>query len=53
MIQVELNEYGGYYARIPGFPTIFTGGLTRQEALRNAREAIELMIEEYQDRGLS
>jgi len=50
-IDVVPNEYGGYYARIPDFPTIFTGGQTPEEAMKNALEAVELMIEEYQDRG--
>ncbi len=50
-IDVVPNEHGGYYARVPDFPTIFTGGRTPEEAIRNAQEAIELMIEEYQDRG--
>lgn len=47
------NEHGGYYARIPDFPTIFTGGKTPEEATRNAVKAIELMIEEYQGRDLA
>jgi len=51
-IDLVPNEHGGYYARIPDFPTIFTGGPTPDEAMRNALEAIELMIEEHQDRGL-
>lgn len=50
-IDVVPNEFGGYYARIPDFPTLFTGGETPDEAIRNASEAITLMIEEYQDRG--
>ncbi|HEX7185699.1 MAG TPA: type II toxin-antitoxin system HicB family antitoxin [Thermoanaerobaculia bacterium] len=52
-IDLVPNEHGGYYARTPDFPTIFTGGETPKEAMRNAVEAIELMIEEYQDRGLA
>ena len=51
-IDLVPNEHGGYYARVPDFPTIFTGGPTPAEAMRNALEAVELMIEEYQDRGL-
>jgi len=51
-IDVVPNEHGGYYARIPDFSTIFTGGQTPDEAMRNALEAIGLMIEEYRDRGL-
>jgi len=51
-IDLVPNEHGGYYARVPDFPTIFTGGGTPEEAMRNALEAIELMMEEHQDRGL-
>jgi predicted RNase H-like HicB family nuclease len=51
-IDVVPNEHGGFYARIPDFPTIFTGGITPDEAMRNALEAIGLMIEEYRDRGM-
>ncbi len=51
-IDVVPNEHGGYYARIPDFSTIFTGGQTPDEAMRNALEAIGLMVEEYQDRGM-
>lgn len=50
-IDIVPNEHGGYYARIPDFPTIFTGGQTPEEAMRNALEAIALMIEEYEERG--
>ena len=50
-IDVVPNEHGGYYARIPDFPTIFTGGVTPEEAVANAQEAIALMIDEYRDRG--
>jgi antitoxin HicB len=51
-IDVVPNEHGGYYARVPDFPAIFTGGSTPDEAMKNALEAIELMIEEQRDRGL-
>jgi antitoxin HicB len=50
-IDVVPNEHGGYYARIPDFPTIFTGGETPEEAVANAQDAIVLMIEECRDRG--
>ena len=52
-IDIVPNEHGGFYARIPDFPTIFTGGETPDEAMHNALEAIELMIEEIEDRGQS
>jgi antitoxin HicB len=51
-IDVVPNEHGGFYARVPDFPTIFTGGMTPDETIKNALEAIGLMIEEYQDRGI-
>jgi antitoxin HicB len=51
-VDIVPNEHGGYYARIPDFPTIFTGGRTPDEAMRNALEAIELMIEEHKERAL-
>ncbi len=50
-IDIVPNEHGGYYARIPDFPTIFTGGTTPEEALYNAFEAIELMTDEHRQRG--
>jgi antitoxin HicB len=50
-IDVVPNEHGGYYTRVPDFPTIFTGGRTPDEAMKNALEAIELMLEEQRDRG--
>jgi len=40
-IIIEPNEEGGFYARIPDIPSIFTGGLTEIEALKNAKEAIK------------
>ena len=51
-IGVVPNEHGGYHARVPDFPGIFTGGSTPEEAMRNAQDAIELMVEELHERGL-
>ena len=50
-ISISPDPYGGFYARIPEFPTIFTGGATRKEARANAEEAIKLMIEEMEANG--
>ncbi len=44
-IIIEPNEEGGFYARIPDIPSIFTGGITEIEALRNAKFAIKKYIE--------
>ncbi len=44
-------EDGGFVVRIPAFPHAHTQGDTVQEALANAREAIELEIDAALDRG--
>ncbi len=33
-IIIEPNEEGGFYARIPDIPSIFTGGMTEIEAVK-------------------
>ncbi len=40
-IIIEPNEEGGFYARIPDIPSIFTGGTTEIEALKNAKAAVK------------
>jgi len=42
---------GGYTVRCAAFPEIVSFGETLDLARRNAREAIELCIEVYRDRG--
>lgn len=42
---------GGYTVRCAAFPEIVTHGRTLEEARHNAREAIELCIEVYQEEG--
>ena len=44
-------EDGGFNVRIPAFPHAFTQGETVEEALANAREAMELEIEVAVERG--
>ena len=44
-IIIEPNEEGGFYARIPDMPSIFTGGITEIEALKNAKTAIKEYLE--------
>lgn len=46
------NEKGGYYARIPDIPSIFTGGISEEDALKNAREAIDEYIKICKEEGL-
>lgn len=51
-IILEPNEEGGFYARIPDIPSIFTGGITEIEALKNAKAAIKEYIEICEKDGL-
>ncbi len=44
-IIIEPNDEGGFYARIPDMPSIFTGGVTEIEALKNAKLAIKEYLE--------
>ncbi len=44
-------EDGGFVVRIPAFPHAHTQGDTVEEALANAREAIELEIDVARERG--
>jgi predicted RNase H-like HicB family nuclease len=40
---------GGYTVRCAAFPELITNGSTLEEARNNAREALELCLEVYQD----
>jgi predicted RNase H-like HicB family nuclease len=42
---------GGYTVRCAAFPEIVTFGASLEEARANAREAIELCLEVYQEEG--
>lgn len=44
-------EEGGYVASVPALPGCNTEGDTLDEAIANAREAIELYLEVLRDRG--
>lgn len=50
-IQLQSEPEGGYTVRVPAFPEIVSYGLTLEESMANAREAIELMIEDYREEG--
>src|SRR5712691_279639 len=45
------NPSGRYSVRCPAFPGLITSGNDLEEARHNAREALELCIEVYQDKG--
>ena len=48
-IVLELSPEGGYTVFVPVLPGCISEGETREEALRNIREAIELYLEPVAD----
>lgn len=52
-INLRKEEEGGYTVFVPSLPGCITYGETVEEAIDMAKEAIELYIEELQDRGES
>lgn len=48
-IILEPSQEGGYTAIVPALPGCISEGNTREEALKNIREAIELYLEPVAD----
>ncbi len=48
-IYLEPSEDGGYTATVPTLPGCISEGDSREEALANIREAIELFLEPIED----
>ena len=48
---LEQESDGGYVVTVPALPGCVTQGDSREEALRNIREAIELYIEDCRAAG--
>ena len=46
---LEPSEEGGYTVTAPSLPGCISEGATREEALQNIREAIELYLEPVED----
>ena len=46
---LEPSEEGGFTAVVPGLPGCISEGETRDEALANIKEAIELYLEPVED----
>jgi predicted RNase H-like HicB family nuclease len=46
---LEQSEEGGYTAIVPSLPGCISEGDTKQETLKNIREAIELYLEPVED----
>ena len=48
-IILEPSEEGGYTAYVPSLPGCISEGNTKEEALKNIKEAIELYLEPVED----
>ncbi|BBL68261.1 type II toxin-antitoxin system HicB family antitoxin [Methanoculleus chikugoensis] len=48
-VVLEPSEEGGYTVYVPSLPGCISEGDTREEALENIREAIELYLEVVED----
>jgi len=48
-IIIEPSDEGGYTVHVPGLPGCISEGDTREEALQNIREAIDLYLEPVED----
>lgn len=48
-VVLERSEDGGFTVSVPSLPGCISEGDTRDEALRNIREAIELYLEPIDD----
>jgi len=48
-VVLEPSDEGGYTAYVPSLPGCISEGETREEALANIREAIELYLEPVED----
>lgn len=48
-IVLEPSDEGGYTAIVPSLPGCISEGDTKEEALKNIREAIELYLEPVDD----
>jgi predicted RNase H-like HicB family nuclease len=48
-VVLEPSDEGGYTALVPALPGCISEGDTREDALKNIREAIELYLEPVED----
>lgn len=50
-VTIEQDEDGVFVAEVPALPGCITQGNTRQEAIANAKEAIEVYLESLEAHG--
>jgi antitoxin HicB len=51
-IQLRAEPEGGYTVLVPALPPVVTYGETYEEAMANAREAIEAVLAVYREDGI-
>jgi len=51
-IIIDRDETGAWIAECPSIPGCFSQGVTKEEALANIREAVELCLEVRAERGI-
>ncbi len=52
VVHLRPEPEGGYTVLVPALPPVVTYGETYEEAMANAREAIELILAVYRDEGI-
>ena len=52
-IYLEPSEEGGYTVVVPALPGCISEGETKEEAIKNIKEAIELYLEPIEDDALA
>ena len=50
-VNLHPQPEGGYTVLVPALPEVVTEGDTREDAMANAREAIEVILEVYREEG--
>jgi predicted RNase H-like HicB family nuclease len=50
-VVIHAADEGGVWVEVPALPGCYSQGETREEALHNVREAIELFLEGLQEQG--
>jgi len=48
-VVLEKSDEGGYTVYVPSLPGCISEGATKEEAIRNIKEAIELYLEPVED----
>ena len=52
LVAIDRDEDGAWVAECPSIPGCVSQGTTRDEALRNVKEAIELCLEVRAEKGM-